>query len=341
MPGSTGAVSATMTALESAWYGRPRWSLLLFPLSLLYGLAVGIKRLLYRIGLLQVVESAVPVIVVGNLTVGGTGKTPVVIALVRMLRARGLRPGIVSRGYGGNAPRYPLTVDADSDPAQCGDEPAMLARRLGVPVVVDPDRVRAVQSLASRGDVDVVVSDDGLQHLRMGRVLELVVMDAARGLGNGWLLPVGPLRESASRLKSVDMVLVHGGGAAEASFRLRLGDTQDLYAGARQPLAAFAGKTVQAVAGIGHPERFFNQLTKLGLHVIPHPFPDHHRYTEQDFRALPAGPVLLTEKDAIKCRSFAAELGPGRLWVVPAEIEFNPVAQAETDRLLARVLNHG
>jgi tetraacyldisaccharide 4'-kinase len=307
--------------LESRWYSSrpaPWW---LRPLAALYGWIAARRR---RRLAAHAARLPVPVIVVGNISVGGTGKTPFVIWLVEQLREWGFSPGIISRGYGGHAPQYPLEVDAQTDVRHSGDEPLLMAQRLRVPVVAAPDRVAAARALLARHEsVNVLVADDGLQHYRLARDLEFCVIDADRGFGNGALLPAGPLRESPSRLHEVDGVIVNGGGwrdAGEAHADMMLGMTTVMSFGGRaQPLMAYAGQRVHAVAGIGHPERFFEQLHSFGIKVIPHAFADHHAYRLSDLQFGDSLPLLMTEKDAVKCRGFAQ-----RHWVyvpVTAQID--------------------
>lgn len=311
--------------LQRIWYGT-RVHPLLLPLSRLYALLLALRRSMSRRG----VRLPVPVIVVGNLAVGGTGKTPVVAWLAGKLAEAGLRTGIVSRGYGGRA-RGVVHVGPDTDPAVAGDEPVLLARRTGLPVVVGRDRVAAARALLEHAGVDVIVSDDGLQHYRLARDFEIVVVDAQRGLGNGALLPAGPLREPASRLDRVDMVLANGGPWRDAlAFTLRGDEARGLADDAGRPLESFAGETVHAVAGIGNPQRFFDLLSAAGMRVIPHPFPDHHRFGPGDIAFPDALPVLMTEKDAVKCRAFADR----RTWYVPVEVSIDP---AVLDRILTRL----
>lgn len=293
--------------LERRWYSGQPAPWLLRPLAALYGWISACRRTWLQA---RAVRLPVPVIVVGNISVGGTGKTPLVVWLVAQLRARGLRPGVVSRGYGGRAPQYPLRVTAQTPVAQAGDEPLLIVQRTGVPLCVAPDRVAAAWQLLREGEVDVLVSDDGLQHHRLARDLEICVVDGARGLGNGALLPAGPLREPPQRLASVGLVLVNGPGWQPASgpchrFHLRAGPAQPLGAGAPRPLADFRGQAVHAVAGIGSPARFFTLLREGGLELVEHPFPDHHAYRAADLDFGDMRPVLMTEKDAVKCRAFA------------------------------------
>jgi tetraacyldisaccharide 4'-kinase len=280
------------------------------PLAGLFLIVAGLRRLAYRHRLLPVHRLPVPVIVVGNITVGGTGKTPLTLWLVRSLQQAGWRPGIVSRGYGGSLPG-PAPVLADSDPAAVGDEPLLLARRAGVPVWIGRRRARAGRALlAAHPEVNVLISDDGLQHYALARDVEIAVVDGVRRFGNGWLLPAGPLRELPARLDSVDAVVVHGGetgwlkvrppvyGMRLEPTRLRqLGDP-----GRTRPLAWLTGRRLHAVAGIGHPQRYFDLLRRLGAEVQQHAFPDHHAFGVGD---LPTGTVVMTEKDAVKCTRFA------------------------------------
>ncbi|MGH8541748.1 MAG: tetraacyldisaccharide 4'-kinase, partial [Stenotrophobium sp.] len=289
--------------LESRWYSArpaPWW---LRPFAALYGFIASARR---RRLSAQAQPLSVPVIVVGNISLGGTGKTPFVIWLVESLRAWGFRPGVISRGYGGHAPQYPLEVTPETAAALCGDEPLLMAQRLGVPLAVAPDRVAAAKFLLQRHAIDILVADDGLQHYRLPRDLEICVVDGARGLGNGALLPAGPLREAPSRLREVGLVVVNGGGwrraaIPHADMMLRM-DMAVSFSGGKKPLQDFAGQRVHAVAGIGNPERFFAQLRGQGIEVVPLAFADHHAYAAGDLDFGDQLPVLMTEKDAVKCR---------------------------------------
>jgi tetraacyldisaccharide 4'-kinase len=303
------------------WYRRGALAWLLWPASLAFGLVAALRRLAYRLRLARVHRAGVPVIVVGNLTVGGSGKTPLVLWIAEFLKAGGWRPGIVSRGYGG-AVREPRAVTIASEPAEVGDEPVLLARRSGCPVWVAPDRAAA--SLALRlqhPECDVIVLDDGLQHYALARDIEIAVVDA-RGFGNGFLLPAGPLREPRWRLRSVDAVVAHGVAGVEGyamrlegSDLVRLTDAREL-----RPAKSFAGQKVHAVAGIGDPNRFFLHLAKLGPKVAPHPFPDHHPFAAADLEFGDDAPVVMTEKDAVKCKRFAKT----QHWVLPVRAALDP-----------------
>lgn len=298
--------SPVEAALLRAWYEGARWAWLLRPLELAYRSAMALRRLAYRWGLRRVYRAPVPVVIIGNITVGGTGKTPVVIALVEALQVRGLRPGVVSRGYGaGPTAEFPHHVNAASTASDCGDEPLLIFQRTGAPCVVAPDRPAAVRALLAEQSVDVVLCDDGLQHYALARDLEIALLDAGRGIGNGFCLPAGPLREPKSRLGSVDALLWRGGEDANTSVFYSV-DGVFAVGAAAQGCAPVSGAEVHAVAGIGQPQQFFNTLRGMGYQVVEHAFPDHHSYSAADLKALGAAPVIMTEKDAVKCRAFAA-----------------------------------
>ena len=312
--------------IEKIWAGRSPLYLLLLPLSWLYGAVSSLIRLSYQWGWRKSWRAPVPVVVVGNLTAGGNGKTPVVIWLVEQLQQRGLRVGVVSRGYGGKAEQYPLRVTAETSTRQAGDEPVLIFQRTGAPVAVAPVRRDAVQALLSE-PVDIIVTDDGLQHYALQRDAEIVVVDGVRRFGNGWWLPAGPMRERAGRLKHVDAVIINGGQPAsgEIAMTLQAGHAVNLLTGEHRSPEQL--KSVVAVAGIGHPPRFFATLEALG--VRPHhcvAFADHQNYQPEQLAALTTGDelLLMTEKDAVKCRAFAQE----NWWYLPVNADI-PAAQAE------------
>jgi tetraacyldisaccharide 4'-kinase len=318
--------------LARHWYALSPISVLLYPFSLVFRFAVAARRLLFRLGVLASVRLRIPVVVVGNLTVGGTGKTPLVLALVKELRRSGLRPGILSRGYGGSG-AGPREVAAGEDPERVGDEPLLLAERSGCPVWIGADRVAAARALcAAHPDCSVIVCDDGLQHYRLRRDFEIAVEDE-RGLGNGLLLPAGPLREPADR--RVDATVVNGGEPRSGVFALRLVVVGLYRAGeeSRQlALSDLSGKRLHAVAGIGNPGRFFTTLSRMGLAFSAHPFPDHHVFRAAELQFDDCDFVLMTEKDAVKCRRF----GRRDLIAVRVEAEVDP---ALIDLILERI--HG
>lgn len=302
------------------WYRLSPVSVLLFPLSLVFRAAVALRRLLFGLGILPSTRLDVPVIVVGNLTVGGTGKTPLILALVEALRARGMRPGILSRGYGG-ASASPRAVAAGDDPGQSGDEPVLLAERSGCPVWIGADRVAAARALvAAHSGCSVILCDDGLQHYRLRRDFEIAVEDE-RGAGNGLLLPAGPLREPWGR--RVDATVVNGGEPGSGKFAMRL-VAGGLYRvgdpAARLQPSDLAGKRLYAAAGIGNPARFFATLSGMGLAFSARPFPDHHAFTAEDLQFPDCDLVVMTEKDAVKCRRF----GRRDLIAVRVDAEVDP-----------------
>ncbi|MGM0594885.1 MAG: tetraacyldisaccharide 4'-kinase [Pseudomonadota bacterium] len=302
-----------MSTLVDCWYRKAPWLWLLWPLSLLFCTLVRLRRLAYRLGLRHTTRLPVPLIVVGNITVGGSGKTPMVLWLAAFLRRQGYRPGLVSRGYGGQAECWPQVVTAESDPAQVGDEAVLLTRRSGCPMVVGPDRVAAAERLLAEYAVDILISDDGMQHYRLGRDIEIAVIDGDRRLGNGLCLPAGPLREPHSRLKSVDFVVANGAArAGEWAMHLGGGEAVSLQDGSRRALSGFP-PGVHAAAGIGHPARFFQSLRRQGLSPTPHPFADHHAYTRGELDFADGRPVLMTEKDAVKYAPYATS----QHWFVP------------------------
>jgi tetraacyldisaccharide 4'-kinase len=317
--------------LERVWYGQAPGGAWLRPLAALFGLIVRLRRSAYRRGWLPSGHPGRPVVVVGNLTVGGSGKTPLTAWLASALAARGLKVGIASRGHGGTA-RGPIEVTAASDPALVGDEPVLLARRTGARVVVARDRLAAARRLAP--DVDLILADDGLQHYRLARDLEILVIDGGRRFGNGRLLPAGPLREPVARAATVDLVVVNGGEARPGELPMALAPRAvvALGSGQRSALADWRGRRVHAVAGIGDPARFFATLRAAGLDLVEHPLPDHAPIAAADLAFGDGLPVLMTEKDAVKCGSFPA----AGLAYLEVAARF---AERDAEDLLARVLS--
>lgn len=328
------------TKLQSLWYGKSRVVWLLVPLSWLYAVIVAIRRWLYRIGLLQVVKVSKPVVVIGNITVGGTGKTPLVIWLAQSLASRGYKVGVIARGYRGKASTWPQVVTRDSDPNMVGDEPVLVAQQTSAIVVVGPDRAADAHQAIALG-ADIIISDDGLQHYRLQRDVEIVVLDSSRMIGNGWLLPVGPLRESPSRLQQVDLVLVNqrdNSTVAELDsgrpgYRVVVTQLRALTTERTQPLDALRGQSVHVVTGIGNPQAFLNALINHGLTVIPHVLPDHARFAAADIQFNDTLPVLMTAKDAVKCRKLGVD---DRYWVVDAQAVLDDTT---TRRVIDCVIN--
>ncbi|MDD2775256.1 MAG: tetraacyldisaccharide 4'-kinase [Gallionella sp.] len=331
--------------LPDFWHRRHPLHLLLLPIGWLFGALAGVRRVLYRTGIFKSVRLAVPVIIVGNISVGGTGKTPLTLALARQLVEHGYHPLIVSRGYGGNA-QQPQRVAHDSTAAQVGDEPSLMARRGVCPVWIGRDRAAAAQlALVQHPECNVILCDDGLQHYRLRRDVEIVVVDGVRGFGNGWLLPAGMLREPIRRLQTVDAVVVNGGSGAldingrihSPQFAMQLSGAQFvnlLHPQQTAQAADFQGLRLHAVAGIGNPQRYFDHLTSLGLSFTPHAFPDHHPYAETDLAFEACDALLLTEKDAVKCASFA----DAKFWVLRVDAQLDP---ALIELLRRKLPSHG
>ena len=330
--------------LTAAWYAprRAPLAVALWPLSLVFRAIVATRRALYRVGVLATTRVRVPVVIVGNVTVGGAGKTPLALALADALAARGRRPGFVSRGYGGTADDV-RAVRRDADPAIVGDEPILLAAS-GHPTYVGRRRAEAARALlAAHPDIDVVIADDGLQHYALARDYEIVVVDGTRGFGNGWLLPAGPLREPLSRIARADarvrLIPRHASAVSmpvapdETTMTLEPQPWRNLRVpGRRADPAEWPRESVHAIAAIGHPQRFFEDLRALGIDAVAHPFPDHHAFTAADLDFPDASAILMTEKDAVKCAAFADD----RCWCLPVRARIDA---ALVERVLARV--HG
>lgn len=320
--------------IHRAWYDGHGWYRVLLPLSGVYWLLSALRRTFYRAGLLRTRRAKVPVIVIGNITAGGTGKTPVTVWLATSLAKRGFSPGIVSRGYGGSKSGMSMRVDARSDPAVVGDEPVLIAMRTGHPVVVDADRGRGAAMLVQDG-ADLVIADDGLQHYALARDYEICIVDGARGLGNGALLPAGPLREPVSRIGEVDQVLINGrlrkpeeamptGLQNAIEFRLAAREVRRLNGSLSRPIEGFAGTTVHAVAAIGNPGRFFDMLRGQGIQVIEHAHADHARLHPGELDFADNFDILMTEKDAVKFPRKVSD----RFWYVPVDVEIDAVIAA-------------
>lgn len=323
--------------IERIWSGKSWLYLLLLPLSWLYGVITWLIRVSYTLGWRSAWRSPVPIIIVGNLTVGGNGKTPVVIWLVEQLKQRGYRIGVVSRGYGGKSV-YPLLLSSETTTTQAGDEPVLIYQRTGAPVAVSPKRSYAVKALLKSHNLDFIITDDGLQHYALQRDFELVVIDGVRRFGNGWWLPAGPMRERAGRLRSVDAVITNGGIAATGEIPMQLvaREAVNLVTGERFPAQQL--QHVVAMAGIGHPPRFFATLRLLGIEPKKeYAFADHQDYSLSQLSSLTSGPqiLLMTEKDAVKCRAFAQP----NWWYLPVDVQLPP-DQAEQLLLKIQALLH-
>ena len=328
-------------ALQEAWYAKRGWLTVLRPVSAIFSSLTARRRRQYQSGDKPVWQAPVPVIVVGNISVGGTGKSPLVIWLVEWLRSQGYKPGVISRGYGANPSELPFQVDTETKPAEGGDEPVMIVRRTGVPLVIDPDRAAAGRYLLEQNDCDIIISDDGMQHYALGRDIEIAVIDGQRGFANGRCLPEGPLREPVSRLSDVDLIVVNGDADEElshqlmafdgySSMSLRTGDLHKLDTADKQPLADWRGRNVHAAAAIGNPQRFFNVLRIAGLTVNEHSFADHHQYKLADFAFGAAESIIMTEKDAVKCTDIPLT----DAWYLPVEAQ---LTQEFPEQLLQRL----
>ena len=323
-----------MQSLDKYWYDSNLVARLLLPISWLYCFVIRIRKKLYQFDLKKKSFSAAkPLVVVGNIAIGGSGKTPLLIALCDYLQSNGYKPGIVSRGYGGSVTGIKQVSDTDSA-KEVGDEPLMMHQRTKLPVVVGADRVAAVEYLLSHNHCDVVLSDDGLQHYRMARALEICVIDSVRGHGNGYCLPAGPLREPVTRLNDVDIIVYSGVSTATSdrdSYSLAFAGLCQLGTGEKGEVSSFTDKTIHAVAGIGHPARFFQQLRDNGLTIVEHIFPDHHAYEQSDFLGWQDECIIMTEKDAVKCERLSLE----DAWFVRVEAILSETLEAKhADKLL-------
>lgn len=331
-----------MTLIERAWYQNSLWLWLLSPFSLLFWLISATRRQAYRFGLMKPQRVAKPVLVVGNITVGGSGKTPLVIWLCETLSAQGIKVGVISRGYGGRAPHYPYTLTAETSAAECGDEPLLIYRRTGAPVVVAPDRVAAARQLLAEHQVDMIISDDGLQHYRLARDLEIIVIDGRRRFGNTRLLPQGPLREGLWRLSSTDLLVCNSGAGNPGEFEMQLRPDAPRALSSHQAIEdqVLLRHPVAAAAGIGDPERFFNTLRDLGLSLsATHALPDHYAFPEGSLRDLrgDAEALLITEKDAVKGSASDAE----SVYYLPISASLPESFRQRLLNKLEKLVNHG
>lgn len=325
-----------MKAIEKGWYSGNPLNYLLAPLSLLFYIISVIRRLGYRLGWLNSHQAKCPVLVVGNISVGGNGKTPFVIKLVELLQQQNIKVGVVSRGYGGQAQQYPTAVQS-MDTAVYGDEPVLIHKRTGCPVVVGSDRVAGCQMLTDQFNVDIIISDDGLQHYRMKRDIEVAIVDAKREFGNGWVMPVGPLRELNSRLKDVDYVIYNGFNIDEISYEIKVGEPVCVQTGELIPGHHITDTPVNVVCGIGNPARFERTVKDLHINIKSFTgFADHYQYRVEDFSSFGDQPVLMTEKDAVKCQSFAQP----NWWYLPIDAQLPQGFEAQLLKHIKKVINH-
>lgn len=321
-----------MSLLEKAWHNNARWLIFLWPLSVLFRFAVRLRRrVLYPAT--RPDSHTAAVVVIGNLSVGGTGKTPFTINLAQQLLARNMKVGVISRGYGGHSSSYPLSVNEQTPVRECGDEAILIVTKTSCPMVVGPDREAALRQLLAENNIDVVLSDDGLQHYRLHRDVEIAIVDGQRLFSNGWCLPAGPLREPPARLKQVDFIITNGSPDSETAHAALLNNAHPMslsprylinqISGEKRPFGGAPfniGNTVQAVAALGNPQRFFKLLEQLPYPVRAIQYPDHHQFQEEDFRNADIDihqPVVMTEKDAVKCKDFAQP----NFWTLVVEVE--------------------
>lgn len=303
--------------VNEVWYKDHFIATWIMPFSFIFTDVAKFRRWLYKKGYKPVEKLPVPVIIVGNITLGGTGKTPLVIYLVEQLKAAGFNPGVISRGYGGQSETWPVRVTAESDVLLIGDEPLLIAQQVDCPVAVGPVRADSARLLLEEGAIDVIISDDGLQHYALHRDIEIIVIDGVRRFGNNFCLPSGPLREPQERTQEVDFVVCNGGEPEENEVLMQLdgADAVNLQTQERKPLAEFSAMNCHAIAGIGNPQRFFDLLNKHGLKCQAHAFPDHYAFTAKEISFKSAQAILMTEKDAVKCRAFAS----AQHWYVPVQ----------------------
>ncbi len=307
-----------MKWLINTWYNRHPIRWFLAPISGLFRLITTLRKAGYKQVFFKQSKLIAPVIIVGNISVGGTGKTPFVIWLVKQLQLAGYKPGVISRGYGGQSEQYPVAVNANSAPAIVGDEPIIIAKQAACPVVVSPKRVEAANFLLAHYDCDIIISDDGLQHYALARDIEIVIVDSQRQFGNQYCLPAGPLREPISRLLTVDFIVSNGHSDKQA-FNMTLHPAQAINLAdptIKRPIASFQSEPLHAVAGIGNPSRFFDSLQQNKLTITAHPFDDHHAFKSSDLNFGDQHQILMTEKDAVKCTNFAKK----NMWYLPVNV---------------------
>ncbi len=337
------------TRIQQGWR-NPGWlNYLLLPLSTLYVILVKIRQGCYSLGIFRSSQLPVPVIVVGSVSAGGSGKSPLVISLVHHFKAKGYRPGVIARGYGGKSGFWPREVNSHTNAELVGDEPQMIFEMCRVAVVVGPDRVQNGRYLVDKLECDVLISDDGFQHFALKRAVDIAVIDGEFGFGNGWCLPAGPLREPESGIHRAHIVVINSlsnaqftvrcdalaaktsGRERPCAMRMELLEMVNLVDNRRRNLSQCAGQRVHAVAGTGNPARFFSQLESKGIKITPHSFPDHHGYIEDDLRFGDERPVLMTEKDGIKCRNMAVAKN---IWVVPARLHVDAALYQRVETLI-------
>jgi len=323
--------------IEDLWYGKHPLSIVLAPFAWCYQFIMTLRHLAYQSGVLPMQRLNIPVIVVGNIVVGGTGKTSLVIWLAENLKAKGYKPGIISRGYKSKVKQWPQQVRKDSNPELVGDEPVLLARRTDCPIAIAPNRHAAAEALIEHEQVDIIICDDGLQHYALARDIEIAVIDGVRRYGNGRCLPAGPLREPISRLKSIDMVVCNS-GAVRGEFEMVYVPQQPCSVADENKkcdIEQFRNKPLHAIAGIGNPAKFFSYLRGRGIHTVEHEFPDHYQFKAEDICFDDNFPVVMTEKDAVKCTGFASE----EHWFLPINVNMSNAFEHRMTILLKDISN--
>jgi tetraacyldisaccharide 4'-kinase len=322
------------------WYGYHPLAQLLAPIGYLFNIIVTLRRWFYKLGLFRSRRFCVPILVVGNVTVGGTGKTPLVIWLANHLKQQGYKPGIISRGYKGRSKTWPLVVTEETSAELAGDEATMIVARTDCPMVIGPDRKKDVKLLLDKYDCDIVISDDGLQHYALARDIEIVVADGTRGFGNGLMLPAGPMREPKSRLKDVDYIVTNGAHLPDSyPMYVSGGDLVSLHTGETESVRQWKGRMVHAVAAVGNPERFFSSLRDAGIQVLEHRFEDHYSFTRKDIVFKDDLPVIMTEKDAVKCNHLIKDDESKRYWYLPVTASISDDFSRLLDQHIERVVN--
>ncbi len=326
---------------ERMWYGAHPLAMFLVPVSWVYSLLVVVRKQFYKLNLFKRYRPSIPVIIVGNITVGGTGKTPLVIWVAKFLKALGLRVGVISRGYKGQSTEWPLLVNTDSDPALTGDEAVIIASGTGCPVAVGPNRKDSVELLINEHNCNIIVSDDGLQHYALERDVEIIVTDGLRGFGNGILLPAGPMREPRSRIEGCEFIVSNGATLPNAYSMFMTGDKLlDLSGAEQMHLSALAGQTVHAVAAIGNPERFFDLLRVHNVHVVEHPMEDHAEFALHDIVFDDDYPVVMTEKDAVKCKQFLPQLKEKPIYYLPVQAQLSESFESALQDTVLKLVEH-
>tara|TARA_B100000953_G_scaffold47881_2_gene36498 strand:- start:1598 stop:2602 length:1005 start_codon:yes stop_codon:yes gene_type:complete len=325
------------TLIEKVWYSKNIFSLLLSPLSLIYISIIYLRYTLYQLGLISITKINVPTIVIGNIVAGGTGKTPLVIWLAKHFKDKGFLPGIVSRGYGGTYLSNIELVKPTSNPLLVGDEPVIIARNTNCPVVVAKKRAKGAKELVEKYNCNIILCDDGMQHYSLARDIEIAVIDGQRRFGNNYCFPAGPLREPKSRIFKADLIVSkYNARTCEHKMDYTYHQLVSLNELSKTiPISDLHGMTVHAIAGINNPDHFFSYLRSHKLELIIHKFPDHYSYTEDDVKFDDNFPVVMTEKDAVKCLNYSSD----KHWYIPISAELSKSFVCDLDKLMGKIIN--